>query len=559
MALFGMKYAFTSMDDIGDEEEAYIESLTNKRKKKLTEDVKSRTFEIDLTDKDKYEKGHAYSYARTGDKVDIDGKKYVITTDENGNHKIGYSDEIYLKDENGEIVKVDKKKFIKDATLLREGAGEFGVWQDVEAKKYDGNLQIGFVAKGLSKEEAEKKAKELKDKYGKYGVATFSVKPVKEGVELVEEPVVKLEPEYDHRKSFYGKARVEEKPDGTKILWSYNTPVAKVENGKATLLRRGYYGWFSSPTTLRHVKEFLRQNGFEIGSKNDLAKMYETEIYESVKEALEDNVSFGVKANLNDKDEVVKAKETIEKEEEDTVERIVDVDADSIDNLKDSYVGNAILQCPVCRTLIYKKPDALVKAEDSDIYNEGEACPHCGSEDGYGLVGQVAELSVEPEIEDDSTTGKEVDLPDIEPEKPEEEEEKIEIDDEDEVEFESLDFDDKSFNRLMEDALTDIYENVKTFETKSVSTDGTNIIVEGEIGFSKGKTRTVSFDFGNKGKNLCESVSKTFVEGDRFSFEYKVHDGSLVVESISYEMPYRVPGEYENEVFRLKGKVSRKA
>ena len=32
--------------------------------------------------------------------------------------------------------------------------------------------------------------------------------------------------------------------------------------------------WDSSATTLRHVKEFLQQNGFEVGSKQALAKMY---------------------------------------------------------------------------------------------------------------------------------------------------------------------------------------------------------------------------------------------------------------------------------------------
>ena len=59
---------------------------------------------------------------------------------------------------------------------------------------------------------------------------------------------------YDARKSFYGKAIVEE--DGnTLTLYSYCTPVAKMIDGKYQSL--GYEGY--SQTTSRHIKEFRRQ------------------------------------------------------------------------------------------------------------------------------------------------------------------------------------------------------------------------------------------------------------------------------------------------------------
>lgn len=59
---------------------------------------------------------------------------------------------------------------------------------------------------------------------------------------------------YDSRKSFYGKALVEE--DGaTLTLYSYLTPVAKIVNGQYVSL--GYEGY--SQTTNRHIKEFRRQ------------------------------------------------------------------------------------------------------------------------------------------------------------------------------------------------------------------------------------------------------------------------------------------------------------
>lgn len=79
-----------------------------------------------------------------------------------------------------------------------------------------------------------------------------------------------LSPSFDSRKSFYGKAHVVTDDDGTEILYSYNTPVVEIKDGKVKLLAQ----WDSSQTTLRHVKEFLQQNGFEVGSKAQIAKMY---------------------------------------------------------------------------------------------------------------------------------------------------------------------------------------------------------------------------------------------------------------------------------------------
>ena len=59
---------------------------------------------------------------------------------------------------------------------------------------------------------------------------------------------------YDARKSFYGKAIIEEDGD-TLTLYSYCTPVAKIVAGKYQSL--GYEGY--SQTTSRHIKEFRRQ------------------------------------------------------------------------------------------------------------------------------------------------------------------------------------------------------------------------------------------------------------------------------------------------------------
>lgn len=78
---------------------------------------------------------------------------------------------------------------------------------------------------------------------------------------------VELQPIHDGRKSFYKKAHVIEEGNN-KYLISYTTEVAKIIGDKLTL--NGFY----SATTLRHIKEFIQQNGFQSGSKAELEEMY---------------------------------------------------------------------------------------------------------------------------------------------------------------------------------------------------------------------------------------------------------------------------------------------
>lgn len=78
---------------------------------------------------------------------------------------------------------------------------------------------------------------------------------------------MELEPIYSNVKSFYGKAKVL-RENGVIMLQSYSTIVATIENGKAHI-----NGWYSATTT-RHIKEFLQQMGFEVGTKAQLEKLY---------------------------------------------------------------------------------------------------------------------------------------------------------------------------------------------------------------------------------------------------------------------------------------------
>lgn len=63
-----------------------------------------------------------------------------------------------------------------------------------------------------------------------------------------------LAPQYDGRKSFYGKALVEVM-GANKTLYSYGTRVATISEQGVEFTRSAWY----SRTTRRHVREFCRQ------------------------------------------------------------------------------------------------------------------------------------------------------------------------------------------------------------------------------------------------------------------------------------------------------------
>ena len=78
------------------------------------------------------------------------------------------------------------------------------------------------------------------------------------------------------------------------------------------------------------------------------------------------------------------------------IEKIVDLDAETEEDLLPSYVGKFIIQCPQCMTLFYKKEEDIEKSEENpDIVNLNEPCQHCGNSSGYTLIGKVDQVGEE--------------------------------------------------------------------------------------------------------------------------------------------------------------------
>lgn len=85
--------------------------------------------------------------------------------------------------------------------------------------------------------------------------------------------MMELCPYYDSAQSFYGKAKVFEIENDV-FLMSYDTIVAFFNRDVRTV---GVVDTYSA-TTLRHIKEFLKQNGFKAESKKQIENDYIKEV-----------------------------------------------------------------------------------------------------------------------------------------------------------------------------------------------------------------------------------------------------------------------------------------
>lgn len=94
--------------------------------------------------------------------------------------------------------------------------------------------------------------------------------------------------------------------------------------------------------------------------------------------------------NLSDEEQIKKMADFMDGDEYDEVQMVIDVDAEGMDELEPSYEGKIILQCPVCKSLIYKDEADIVKDSSSDYVNVEEHCPYCKEEGGMIIVGKVA-------------------------------------------------------------------------------------------------------------------------------------------------------------------------
>lgn len=296
-------------------------------------------------------------------------------------------------------------------------------------------------------------------------------------------------------------------------------------------------------------------------------------------------------------------------------ENVIDPEAETEDELQDTYIGKVILHCPVCNSMIYKNLEDIVKDDVEELVNVGEECPYCYTSEGFKVIGIVSPFEEENEEEDTSEDvdetevensvnedfnsfdfgkdkfGDAISWQDVEGtlisdapelpwkydvggygyfdkkhalraaqgdtskvklveksvnedfehvevttdgqkvtlgadddgkvtietevvETPEEGEEVLapvptEVADtieeteespwpEDEVDYDVEDFDEDSFDELGESYLKSVYENVSSYKTTDVSSQGNTLVVEGLIKFNSGKMKPTKFVFEAK-------------------------------------------------------------
>lgn len=74
---------------------------------------------------------------------------------------------------------------------------------------------------------------------------------------------------------------------------------------------------------------------------------------------------------------------------------VIDANANTEDELKNSYVGKVILDCQVCHSKQYKDKEDVVLDDTHTLANVGEECPYCYASDGFKVIGEVVEFPAE--------------------------------------------------------------------------------------------------------------------------------------------------------------------
>lgn len=362
--------------------------------------------------------------------------------------------------------------------------------------------------------------------------------------EIKESPMYDLRTQYDSRKSFNYKAYVDTDGKGNDTLYSYNTPVVQIRGDKVTLLPK----WNFSATTVRHVKEFLKQHGFKADSLAQIAKDYGSTVSES-KEPITEikadeeeildlwdavygaiagdseykrgthsrNSGVGLKSdrfnNINGNDIEVRGVDFDElKPVKDIIDNEFAGDGVTYDEYTDKYdrkyPARVVIHVPekeiisdISKKIVKKgtKKDLGESIETIVVETDSDAIKVEPSEDGKIKV--EAEPKEEPAEEGAVIEPVDDELKaEIEANTDEEEEETDEVESSDNTD-EIEEIDETEFDELGESYLKEVYNNVDSFKTTGGYVNGDKIKLEGVIKFKSGKQAKTSFVF--------ESISKT--------------------------------------------------
>lgn len=326
---------------------------------------------------------------------------------------------------------------------------------------------------------------------------------------LKEAPIYDLSPQYDSRNSFYGKAKVDTGADnkGNK-LYSYNTLVAELKDGKPVV-----YGTYSA-TTLRHIKDWLKQNGFKADNAKQIMADYGVKD-ESYKEAVSKRDDIDAEAD-NKKERAEKAFARAKD----------DADADRDYRLKKG-ITRKDEECRPHKKVKEDLNEVTITTDDTHMEMTSD-------EDGKVTVTtepvENAETVIAP-IEDETK---------VEIENNNDEDDEDDVEGEDEIEMDIDDFSTDEFDELGESFLKKSYNNVESFKTTGATVKDSTLKVEGLITFKSGAKKKTAFvfeskDMSKRGKFRLIGENLQLSRGHKsFTVIGTITDKKFVSESLNY-------------------------
>lgn len=96
---------------------------------------------------------------------------------------------------------------------------------------------------------------------------------------------------------------------------------------------------------------------------------------------------------------------------------IMDLEAETIEDLKQSYVGKVVLDCNVCHSNIFiDKEDIIV--DEEGVANLDMECPYCMSNEGYTIIGKITPYENEEEEVPEEVEDTEIEIEEVPEEEP---------------------------------------------------------------------------------------------------------------------------------------------
>lgn len=90
---------------------------------------------------------------------------------------------------------------------------------------------------------------------------------------------------------------------------------------------------------------------------------------------------------------------------------------DEREDTEDCHVGDAVLDCCVCHSKLFKPVSEVIIDDETQVANKGEECPYCYSVDGFKVVGEVTPFEdtedIEVEVEDKDVVEEDIDQVDV--------------------------------------------------------------------------------------------------------------------------------------------------